>query len=1057
MKAMLIVKNVEVAAIVCAVVLVACAGRATVIAEETPAKGPPKVTAGPIIVSWTNSKTKSRKRMFLVRQGEKIAFSVQGPTSCRWLVNKKVREKAKGRSFTWTVPPSRGIWEVRADAGRSHIEWVVSTLAKKEAPIVFDYFCDLKLTNRAEHDPWGRPLPKWKSNNLNVASGYAKVAWRPGRYNYIGNLSLPSSVAYGTWRMRWRKTAKRGTDNNGFTFSVGYKSGAQWRANIFSDLHKRFRGTSSEGHKMELSKLEYNFGPFPWNSPDADWHTVTFIRTPPPENFLYQFFDGVYYPESFEPADWLGDEAAKVGIQFIAEKTLEIYCDGIEVYDRQYLFPTARAVYGIYSRSYEGVFGGTGKPGPWDQRQGIIVHGRGVTPEKIARLVDDPKLFEYDPARKTAVAHTNLCIEGAAELLLKDVTLLMASRPGKPLDIRVKNGATVRLEKARLATTGKTHFTWTFTGAANLGQYRDTKSTSHNFDGVFVARNSQIDNCAHLFLDGPTVVEIKNTKISNLHAIDAGDYSFSPYGWGRDYESRRQKNLVKGEKGLWFFTKLPPARFVVDGLEITSKKPGIVKFIGFDPTGETVVYNSDFGNNEVAAHKAFNISIQHCMPDRDVSSTVNLVNCRFKGVRSLSDRAAVKVKHYLDVRAVDTAGRPVRGAKVTVTNDVGGKFVPAERRWDGRPWSRWGAHKEWMPLMPLLSAVTGADGHTPLPSDAEHSLIVTDYIARRPGSERMEITFTANPFSNFWDWHIGPALIVHDENGANSLVKKLVFCPVWGIKPSWHKYRTGDILQVKVTYKESKIRLLVTEKKSGKTVWETGECEVRGRHDFKRVVFRTPDRHYDAGSEVVARKIAWRKGHIHLESAAGGKGKASLLRAHVQRLRLTAAGEVLEENDYSADPKLVARTTPYEEYFGRVVPPKENFEKHYVLKKGTGGRPFTWEFDLHIDEDMHPPVATHGHGWKTHGYYGENSRITIGLTGDGSGPARAGQRYTITVEKGGRKKVITGINPGPHWYRPDPNVPTYTITAVLDGKTESEANLIKKGRAGPAGRRNAWR
>ncbi len=40
--------------------------------------------------------------------------------------------------------------------------------------------------------------------------------------------------------------------------------------------------------------------------------------------------------------------------------------------------------------------------------------------------------------------------------------------------------------------------------------------------------------------------------------------------------------------------------------------------------------------------------------------------------------------------------------------------------------------------------------------------------------------------------------------------------------------------------------------------------------------------------------------------------------------------------------------------------------------------------------------------------------------------------YTITVEKNGRKKVITGVNPGPKWYRPDPKRPTHTITVVLD-------------------------
>jgi len=46
--------------------------------------------------------------------------------------------------------------------------------------------------------------------------------------------------------------------------------------------------------------------------------------------------------------------------------------------------------------------------------------------------------------------------------------------------------------------------------------------------------------------------------------------------------------------------------------------------------------------------------------------------------------------------------------------------------------------------------------------------------------------------------------------------------------------------------------------------------------------------------------------------------------------------------------------------------------------------------------------------------------------------------YKITIEAGDQKKVITSVDPGPHWYRPDPNVPTYTITAVLDGRAETE-------------------
>jgi len=59
--------------------------------------------------------------------------------------------------------------------------------------------------------------------------------------------------------------------------------------------------------------------------------------------------------------------------------------------------------------------------------------------------------------------------------------------------------------------------------------------------------------------------------------------------------------------------------------------------------------------------------------------------------------------------------------------------------------------------------------------------------------------------------------------------------------------------------------------------------------------------------------------------------------------------------------------------------------------------------------------------------------------------------YTIIVEKDGVRKTIKGINPSPQWYRSDPNKPTYTITAVLDGKTTTEEELKKQGLAGKIG------
>ncbi|MDY7011204.1 MAG: carboxypeptidase-like regulatory domain-containing protein [Planctomycetota bacterium] len=70
-----------------------------------------------------------------------------------------------------------------------------------------------------------------------------------------------------------------------------------------------------------------------------------------------------------------------------------------------------------------------------------------------------------------------------------------------------------------------------------------------------------------------------------------------------------------------------------------------------------------------------------------------------------------------------------------------------------------------------------------------------------------------------------------------------------------------------------------------------------------------------------------------------------------------------------------------------------------------------------------------------------NTMILTDFVQDSSGKKEF--TYTITVEKDGIKKMITGVNPGPEWYCPDPNKPTYTITAVPDGKTVTEAQLKK--------------
>jgi hypothetical protein len=124
-------------------------GTSPKLAWQTIAYAARKAQAGVKIVSWTNSKTQSHKRMFLVQQGEKVVFTVEaeGASDYEWQVNKAVHDEATGDTFAWTVPNEKGIWEIHlkviGGGGEAHQEWVVSMLSKKEAPDFFDYFADI--------------------------------------------------------------------------------------------------------------------------------------------------------------------------------------------------------------------------------------------------------------------------------------------------------------------------------------------------------------------------------------------------------------------------------------------------------------------------------------------------------------------------------------------------------------------------------------------------------------------------------------------------------------------------------------------------------------------------------------------------------------------------------------------------------------------------------------------------------------------------------------------------------------------------------------------------
>ena len=141
--------------------------------------------------------------------------------------------------------------------------------------------------------------------------------------------------------------------------------------------------------------------------------------------------------------------------------------------------------------------------------------------------------------------------------------------------------------------------------------------------------------------------------------------------------------------------------------------------------------------------------------------------------------------------------------------------------------------------------------------------------------------------------------------------------------------------------------------------------------------------------------------------------QGGFLKVNIDNMNMNVAGKGKTVNDYASDPGL------------KVV--VEDAEKYHSFSPTVKGGNFSWEFDLTCREVNRK-------------YWG---MVAVGLTGVVKKPQR---EYTYTIEvvaPDGRTKRITGVNPGPEWYRPDPNKPTYTITAVLDGKTITEAELKK--------------
>ncbi|NQU20871.1 MAG: hypothetical protein HQ567_06275 [Candidatus Nealsonbacteria bacterium] len=744
---------------------------------------PLALAAEPVIEAWSSqggrtlNKDDDRDRMYLVQPGDSLTFEVKAraATDFEWQVNKSVNKAATGDSFAWTVPDEKGIWEIHlkatGDNGEAHQEWVVSTLSKAEAPDFFDYFTDGKWCNRTETDPWGRELPEWKKNTERGWEALPDASDRVMKMN--GNLfnsallCASHDATHGTWKCKIRVTPAMGPhiERSDGRVTIG-----------FYPLTCDVRDAVAAGIRMAAEFQGHNWayvtatGPNAYHAcacsmplvgawgtsdgvtfDDDHWKDVKAIRTPDGYIRYWKgtgmhghngyFNDDLMDTRPLQPGDPdpLGD-SRNVGIIIRNDSGTNHWgeIDCIEIYKDRFMSPK-KIRHGKYVNSY-GHDNATHSDVP-QYRTGILVDGFGVRLADIVRAVDNKAIFRYDPSTSSADCHTDLCIRAGAELILKGETLRMHCRSDGEHQIRVKNGALVKLENSTVTAPDR-YCQWVLPSEFTPSSEYCSRYQSA-FTGRFIARNSTIDHCGGLYFSGPTELVLENTELTNLvHST----YPTTPHS---GYVYRRWSEESGREHSLSFRGRQVCSRLAIKGCRISAKARTTMRFLSMDTVVEnTTIYDTVLQNVDVLvgeAHVAHVGGLLH-------PTTLSLVNVEYEQLLFATDNASILPKYYLDVKVVDGAGRPVPGAKVNLINEVDPGYGP-QYLYEGMIYvkERGYAQRGKEPKVPadelvgrrkpvygrsIHATTTGEDGHTPLPTDANNIMIVTDFVQDKSGKRQ---------------------------------------------------------------------------------------------------------------------------------------------------------------------------------------------------------------------------------------------------------------------------------------------------------------------------------
>ena len=726
--------------------------------------------AAPNVTSWSNNKTSDADVMFFVSTSDVLNFNVTVNESVDyiWSVN-KTDQAGNYDNFTYTIPscsndtnPSSCIWEIHLNAsnanGTDHQEWVVSTLGISEAPDIFDYFTDKKTQSRAETDPWGRSLPEW-SASVDASDAFVKSS---------ASASNSSLVNHGTWKFSY----KFESDCNG-PYGIGFNwvyINATYRlswSNCADSHHHCWLK-----HEGEAFSVDYDVSGLSGNKTVGQWHNVTIVRTS--DNWVYMYWDDMLEFWANEPVN-MQSTAITFDIANDAEGD-SMYFDGLEVYENKYLFPVPekKVEYGeyVYSENASSYY-------LYPQyKNGIVVKGRNITLSDINESINNASLFTYDANTKTAICYTNLAIDEGAELIIEDETLKFYCSYDGEFQFAPGYASTIRIENSTVSTDTDHYFTWNNAGATThlgyktgifytpgYGEYdRRYRPMGIEFAyyGRFIVNNSLINNTAHLFFDSPYDLNITNTEFRNLHEIDIGDTGTCSFD-----ATQASRDAVKGDKSFWICTddvnlhNFKLSNITFSGAEtsinvtfMTNAHRDKLNIYDINMQNETIKIENPIAPTESQSHTCYVTGSAGPWGEvyewkSYIASEIGLVNCKFNDIliplgvkvddigRNVTKSALVK--YYLDVKVIDGNGDAVSGATVNVgceqdwTEQENKTYhYPVENMEVTKPYTTGDYscayhHYRVVSGQNGSSTTTITSGHTPLPSNSSHTMVITDY------------------------------------------------------------------------------------------------------------------------------------------------------------------------------------------------------------------------------------------------------------------------------------------------------------------------------------------